>query len=377
MQNPPIPAQARIWNRPVTPDMTSWAISILETPFSHPMFSVSQRWFGGSAVLARVEWHDWSFRSGVRVQGLFRGVTLYEVIEPPGAAVEGLDVSNYQGQIAWNELAASGKAFAFIKATEGTSLIDAKFERNWQLARGAGMLRGAYHCFRAKEDPLAQAKLFLSKLDTKGELPVALDVETGNGLRAADVATGVAAWVDYVSAHCGRPLVYASPGFWGTLPRVGVESKADLWVVDWGVASPGGAAGWRDWAFWQYANSADIPGVPVAVDLTRFHGSLDELHTYLTRREDGTSRLPMPLDLTTVAGVQTALNYLGCSPTLATDGVIGARTRAAIESFQAAAALIVDGVIGSATRSALQKAIAKAAPEVSSRGDLSETATDS
>ena len=75
---PPLPG-TRVWTKPVSPEMTKWAQSILFDPNGHPMGSVDRRSFPPD-VVARVEWHDWTYRNGVKVYGTFRGVTLYEVI---------------------------------------------------------------------------------------------------------------------------------------------------------------------------------------------------------------------------------------------------------------------------------------------------------
>ncbi len=130
---------------------------------------------------------------------------------------------------------------------------------------------------------LDQAKLFLSRLDEPGELPVALDVETGNGLTYEDVAAGIADWVGYVRANYGRPLVYASPGLWSRMPPLGTEAVADLWVADWEVTAPGSIPGWGNWSFWQYSNSSTTAGIAGSVNLTRFNGDLDALYLYLTQ----------------------------------------------------------------------------------------------
>jgi lysozyme len=45
----------------------------------------------------------------------------------PDGRVLGIDVSSYQSGIAWQKAADSGVAFEFIKATEGTSLVDRRF----------------------------------------------------------------------------------------------------------------------------------------------------------------------------------------------------------------------------------------------------------
>ena len=45
--------------------------------------------------------------------------------------VQGIDVSNWQGDIDWDKVRAAGTQFAFIKATEGGDYLDPKFARNW------------------------------------------------------------------------------------------------------------------------------------------------------------------------------------------------------------------------------------------------------
>ena len=61
--------------------------------------------------------------------------------------VFGVDVSVYQGEVDWAVLAGQGVDFAFIKATEGSSLQDVRFAENWTNAQAAGVRVGAYHFF--------------------------------------------------------------------------------------------------------------------------------------------------------------------------------------------------------------------------------------
>jgi Lyzozyme M1 (1,4-beta-N-acetylmuramidase) len=64
---------------------------------------------------------------------------------PTDYAIQGIDVSKYQGDVDWNAVSASGVKFAWIKATEGGDYLDSKFRQNWDLSRAAGVRRGAYH----------------------------------------------------------------------------------------------------------------------------------------------------------------------------------------------------------------------------------------
>lgn len=178
--NPPPPDGTRLWTKPVTPGMTAWAVALLNSPGAYPIFSTALRQFGSDNVMARVEWHPWTWRNGVKVSGQFRGITLYEVLTPLASFVEGIDVSWYQKKIDWQEVATS-KVFAFIKATEGVTLEDKAFASNWTGARTAGVLRGAYHFFHPSADPIKQAEFFLSTVVTC-ELPPVLDVEASDNV---------------------------------------------------------------------------------------------------------------------------------------------------------------------------------------------------
>jgi lysozyme len=302
--------------------------------------------------MARVEWHPWTYRNGIKVAGQFRGITLYEVLALLEPYVEGVDVSWYQKKIDWKEVAAS-KVFAFIKATEGTNLEDRLFASNWDGARAAGLLRGAYHFFHPGVDPIEQAEFFLYKVVTC-ELPPVLDVEAKDNVASAELVYGVSTWVEHITKNLRRPLIYASPSFWQQLPATDIEQRADLWIAEWEIQTPGKMGDWPGWSFWQYTSRGTVPGIAGNVDLNRFNGSIDDLHAYLTRTADGGIVKPGPFDLATVIGVQRALNFLKViEPPLIEDGVNGPKTRAAVREFQKANGLVVDGVVGGKTKSVL------------------------
>lgn len=73
--NPPVPAGYKLMPQSdVTPDMTSWAVAILDDPTDYPLFATAMRTFGTVTVLARVEWHAPDFQNDM----VHRGITLYE-----------------------------------------------------------------------------------------------------------------------------------------------------------------------------------------------------------------------------------------------------------------------------------------------------------
>ena len=74
---------------------------------------------------------------------------------------EGIDVSHWQGTISWPTVAASGKTFAFLKATQGTTYLDATYATNRSGANANGHPRGcplplASHEFGGSRPPWYQ-----------------------------------------------------------------------------------------------------------------------------------------------------------------------------------------------------------------------------
>lgn len=55
------------------------------------------------------------------------------------ATLTGCDVSHYQGTVSWSTVKADGASFAYIKATESTSVKDAQFSANYVGAYNAGL----------------------------------------------------------------------------------------------------------------------------------------------------------------------------------------------------------------------------------------------
>jgi len=358
--NPPVPAGYKLLAQvAVTPEMTAWAIKVLHNPGTYPMFSTSTLMFDNVALLARVEWHPPDFQNDAE----HRGVTLYEPVKPPpnSAIAEGIDVSGYQPLIDWPGVAASGVAFAFIKATESTTLVDHLFADHWAEAKRARILRGAYHFFRPQQDARAQARHFLAQLGDRGELPPVLDVEVADGVAPAKIIEGVNAWLDLVAVGV-RPLIYTSPGFWNSLPGTSeIAKRADLWVAHWGARAPAPVNGWSSWTFWQFTSKGTVAGIPGSADKDedRFNGSLSKLQGYSVGHVKALPRpMPATFNLKTTLGIQQALNALAITePSLAEDGVVGPKTWAAVEAFQKKAGLRIDGIAGPNTIAALQRAL--------------------
>jgi len=198
-----------------------------------------------------------------------------------GPTVYGIDVSRFQGDIDWDQVAGSGVQYAFIQISRSLTDIDAKFAFNWRRAKEVGILRGAYQRFQPDQDVMGQAELFVQKLGpyVAGDLPPVLDVEDAKGLDAATIAARVDQWVTYVEQHVGlKPIIYTGFYFWRDSVNSADFSDHPLWIANYGTDCPLVPLAWTNWTFHQYSSSAMIPGITAnTVDVNRFNGTMAEL----------------------------------------------------------------------------------------------------
>ena len=189
-----------------------------------------------------------------------------------GYSVHGIDVSAYQGVIDWPEVARHQVRFAFIKASEGATLRDPRFAGNWEDARAAGILSGAYHYFQPNRSGAQQAALFMATVPLRpGDLPPVLDVEATRFHDVAELRREVREWLELVQAHYGaRPILYSNYAFYRRY-LAGHFDDYPLWLAHYEVARPSLPA--ERWIIWQHSDEAYVPGIRGAVDFNVFQGS--------------------------------------------------------------------------------------------------------
>src|SRR5437867_3870416 len=149
-----------------------------------------------------------------RIASIFIAISLVFAVAPALAREIGVDVSHFQGetgmpQANWDQLAAEGRTFAFIKSTEGLNPpgnIDAAWPTNVQRATNAGILNGVYHFARPDNRPtvagaVQEADFFVATAGTAmdpGHLRPVIDVERGNTLSTSDLTDWVLAFENEV-----------------------------------------------------------------------------------------------------------------------------------------------------------------------------------
>ena len=124
-------------------------------------------WLGGLFAIGLYVWLFYYFFVGPYG---FRWRAVYgDAKNPNGYEIRGIDISHYQGKIDWDQLrnAMIEKCpirFVVIKATEGSTQLDKRFNDNFRNAQEYGFIRGAYHFWSNKSSARDQAYFFLKKV---------------------------------------------------------------------------------------------------------------------------------------------------------------------------------------------------------------------
>ena len=206
---------------------------------------------------------------------------------PSGDWRYGIDISHHNGgDIVWDSLYVltdkRGKtirdhhlakdirpvSFVFIKATEGVSMVDKDFKRNWQDAGRSGLRRGAYHFFRSSKDGEAQARLFIKTVGDLRfkDLPPVLDIETiHRGGSMKKLNEEALKWLKAIETHYGKkPIVYAGSSFAKDYLSKDITENYPVWIALYEKAQPS----FEGWTWWQFTDKAVVKGVPGLVDLS-------------------------------------------------------------------------------------------------------------
>jgi len=210
-------------------------------------------------------------------------VKSFGILMPKGYSVHGIDVSKHQGDIDWSRVSRMETngikiTFAFIKATEGITRQDDKFEVNWKQTARNGLLRGAYHFYYPSRDADKQADNFITKVKlSRGDLPPVVDIEYSNGKSKEVICKDLQVFINRLEKkYAVKPIIYTNINFFNLYLK-GSFNQYPLWI-----------AGYFDhdrfynefntpWILWQHSESGKVDGIRGKVDFEVFRGNLDDL----------------------------------------------------------------------------------------------------
>lgn len=187
-----------------------------------------------------------------------------------GEQRRGIDVSMWQGDIDFEEVAESGVDTVYIRSGLGCDYTDPYFEQNYERARAAGLNVGFYHYVTARTVSQAeyQAHFFVNTIQGKEfQCRLAMDFEDLTTLSAAEANEIGLAFIRTVEDLSGKGTVVYSDAYNAGAVFGGGLTAYPLWIAEYGVSEPSSAVNWDSWAGWQYSDMGNVAGISGPVDL--------------------------------------------------------------------------------------------------------------
>ena len=248
--------------------------------------SEKMRWWGHyvlmgvAAVLFIVSFYYFFIRPYAYRWKPCYGLKAYGICLPYGFQVHGFDISHHQGEIDWAQLQQTQQTpfpirFVFMKSSEGGDFSDTTFEYNFSEAKKYGFVRGAYHFYNPKTNPVRQAEFFIRSVKLEaGDFPPVLDIEK-KGKDMEQLRQDLKTWLKIVEDYYQvKPILYTSYKFKTRYLNDSVFNTYPYWIAHYYVDSVRYEG---EWKFWQHTDVGTLPGISRKVDLNVFNGSLEEL----------------------------------------------------------------------------------------------------
>lgn len=214
--------------------------------------------------------------------------------EPPYRYI---DVSRYQGEIDWAQVAAAGYKGAMLKTVSTNRklskrsdglYIDPTFEANYHNAKAAGLDVGVYYYTYATSEAMANAELSLVRQAVYGKeltMPIAVDVEENKlkPMSTLDLTNLTAYALEQVEAMGFYAQLYTYTGYKYELDMARLSSRWDVWLADYTGKTPK-----VDFKYnaHQHTSKGSVPGISGNVDL-----NVTELNYPRIIRKKGLTRL--------------------------------------------------------------------------------------
>ncbi len=199
--------------------------------------------------------------------------------------VRGIDVSNHNGRIDYDKVAAAGYSFVFVKSSEGATFKDPRFKRNCKDAAENGLKVGAYHFFRKNREGEAQAVNFMQSIKgVKLDMPLVVDVEDWENVNNVDDATvqkRLRAMVKTLKASGYKVMIYTNGDGMKSYYEPNFKGEY-LWLCTFNDPD---SVVHRGHTIQQFSHWGKVNGVKGEVDLNVFMGTSREWEQWLEEVE--------------------------------------------------------------------------------------------
>lgn len=191
----------------------------------------------------------------------------------------GIDVSSHQGEIDWEQVAASDVEFVLIRlgfrgyGKEGTMNLDRYFEKNLLGAKAAGLKVGVYFFSQAITVAEAEEEAVFVLENLKGAAldypvvydwePITTDKARTDGLDIETLTDCAIAFCDAVSYGGYEPMIYYNLPVGYTRYDLSRLTSYDVWFAQYS----GMPTMYYHYRIWQYTDSGRVPGIETKVDM--------------------------------------------------------------------------------------------------------------
>lgn len=181
---------------------------------------------------------------------------------------KGIDVSAWQGDIAWDKVRKAGIQFAMLRAASSTH-VDSKFIHNIESALAQGIPCGVYLYSYASTpaEALLEAEFLLKTVRPYAlPYPVAFDIEdiTQHHLTNTQRTDLADTFCRRVAQEKYRPAVYSSLSWFNTMLELPRLAAYDKWIAQWDVPKCGFDGPVQ---LWQNSSKGKIDGIQGDVDI--------------------------------------------------------------------------------------------------------------
>lgn len=180
------------------------------------------------------------YRNGVKMDGI-------SVVK--GEYVMGIDLSNYQQNVVWQDLYLAGDTepdyrlprslqsnvrpveFVILKATEGGNHVDKMYLTHRDNAERHNYRKGYYHFYNTTASATANAQNYINNVTLdKGDFPPILDIE-----KDGVAVDSLVKWMKIVEKHYKRkPMIYTNERYYKKYVEGTKLAKYPLWYSRFG-----------------------------------------------------------------------------------------------------------------------------------------------
>ena len=244
--------------------------------------------------------HGFGFESSpnhqVRVGQWKKDKFLGEKLRYTAERIYGIDISRHQHDIGnkhyginWRQMRITSLgrkhntegltypvSFVYIKSTEGTTIRNRYFLKDYMDAHKQGIRVGAYHFFSLRTSATEQANFFVNHtLIRESDFPPVLDVEPSDAQieqigGGEELMKRVRQWLQIVERRTGkRPVLYINQMFVNKYMANAddVKQNYNVWIARYGEYKPDVKL-----VYWQLTPEGRVDGITGPVDINVFNG---------------------------------------------------------------------------------------------------------